>query len=112
MEVMEVTKAMEVMEVTKVMEVIKLMEANNRIIIEMVKTIVLTLIVSIDLFYVTQGQGMTTIGAKVKSCFLLSVIENLPLNPLWKTMNTPKIIGAKTTPKTTPGAGLVRSPVR
>ena len=48
MEVMEVTKAMEVMEVTKVMEVIKLMEANNRIIIEMVKTIVLTLIVKID----------------------------------------------------------------
>ena len=43
---------------------------------------------------------MTTIGAKVKSCFLLSVIENLPLNPLPKTMNTPKIIGAKTTPKT------------
>ena len=99
MEVMEVTKAMEVMEVTKVMEVIKLMEANNRIIIEMVKTIVLTLIVNVDKFYVTQGQEMTTIGAKVKSCFLLSVIENLPLNPLSKS--TPKIIGAKTTPKTT-----------
>ena len=45
MEVMEVTM---VMEVTKVMEVIKLMEANNRIIIEMVKTILLTLIVTID----------------------------------------------------------------
>ena len=42
---------MEVMEVTKVMEVIKvikLMEAHNRIIIEMVKTIVLTLIFNID----------------------------------------------------------------
>ena len=48
MEVMEVTKVMEVMEVTTVMEVIKLMEAKNRIIIEMVKTIVLTLIVNID----------------------------------------------------------------
>ena len=89
MEVMEVTKAMEVM------EVIKLMEANNRIIIEMVKTIVLTLIVNIDKFYVTQGQEMTTIGAKVKSCFLLSVIENLPL---------------KTTPKTMlVGAGLLKN---
>ena len=53
---------------------------------------------------------MTTIGAKVKSCFLLSVIENLPLNPLWKTMNTPKIIGAKTTPKTMlVGAGLLKN---
>ena len=48
MEVMELPKVMEVMEVMKVMEVIKLMEAHNRIIIEMVKTILLTLIVTID----------------------------------------------------------------